>query len=184
MSARWSWSTWWERRVSRSFAAWPTIAPRAARSQGAEDRTRGTDAERRRRCPEDEVRGPSKCVRVAMQLGAEDVDLGAAHASSERRHPRSDLRHELRARGPPRLESARVEEEPRRGAAYPVARKERIGHGKDHRRHGKLVPRTFSCGGGPGRPRCRAWEADSTSSEARKRTGEELPRTWKVGSDD
>jgi hypothetical protein len=119
-----------------------------------------------------------------MQLGAEDVDLGAAHASSERRHPRSDLRHELRARGPPRLESARVEEEPRRGAAYPVARKERIGHGKDHRRHGKLVPRTFSCGGGPGRPRCRAWEADSTSSEARKRTGEELPRTWKVGSDD
>jgi hypothetical protein len=73
--------------------------------------------------------------------------------------------------------------EPGRRAADPVTGKEGIGHGKD-RRHGKLVPRPLSFGGGPWGCRFRSPEALSTSREARTRPGEELPRTWNVGSDD
>jgi hypothetical protein len=91
-----------------------------------------------------------------MQPRAEDVDLGAGHAPNEGRLPRSDTRHEPRVPGHRCRESGRVDEEPGRGAAHPVPRRERICHGKDRRRHAKLVPRPFSRVSGPGAPRFRA----------------------------
>jgi hypothetical protein len=74
--------------------------------------------------------------------------------------------------------------EPGRRAADSVTGKEGIGHGKDRRRHGKLIPRPLSFVGGPWGLRFRSSEALSTSREARTRPGEERPRTWNVGSDD
>ena len=134
--------------------------------------------------PRREVRGPSKRVRVAVQPRPEDVDGDAGHAPSEDRHKRSHLGHDLRVPVPSRLEGGRGDMGPGCRAADSGTRKETIGHGKDRRRHGKLIPEPLSFGGGPWGFRFRSSEALSTSREARTRPGEEPPRTWNVGSDD